>query len=310
MGIISPITGLSNVRLVGKISAKTIIRRYKRFFQIDVSRFFKNLDEVNTYECLDSGYIFFHPFGLEGDSDFYGHFKDMSWYYMDWKWEYKEALAYVQPGTDVLEIGCAKGAFLKKMAGKGARAVGLELSKDAALAGRNEGLRILEESIEEHAKNNPGKYDFICFFQVLEHVEDVRGFMEAAKGALKPGGKIFVSVPNNGSFVSRDRHPSLNLPPHHAGLWNHRSLLSLGHVFSLETENILIEPLQDYHLPFYYQVNYGYDVIGMTGRIIGKVLNKLARPAFCIFLKPFSRDMIGHTIAAVYKKADKTRIKP
>ena len=39
------------------------------------------------------------------------------------------------------------------------------------------------------------KYDLICMFDVLEHVEDAAGALARLASMLEPGGKIVVSVP-------------------------------------------------------------------------------------------------------------------
>ena len=42
-----------------------------------------------------------------------------------------------------------------------------------------------------------------------------------------------------------DKYHTLNLPPHHAGLWNKNSLKSLGKIFPLELEVLEFEPLEE-----------------------------------------------------------------
>jgi SAM-dependent methyltransferase len=302
MEIKSPITNSNNVRLAEEFAVKTIVERYKKLFQLEVGKFFSQTEKVAVYECLDTGYKFFYPFGLGGDSDFYGYLNKFPWYYMPWKWELEKAMGYVAPGMEVLEIGCAKGDFLKKIIEAGASATGLELSQSAAEYGRKQGLVILEEKIEEHALKNKDKYDFVCLFQVFEHIDNVGEFFRAALEVLKPGGKILISVPNNDSFLGRDSQPSLNLPPHHLGWWNTRSLISLGNFFGAELLDLSFEPLQDYHLPYYYQVVFGDAFARRLGQILGKIINKIIRPIFCLLLRPFAKDIVGHTIMAVYGK--------
>jgi hypothetical protein len=48
----------------------------------------------------------------------------------------------------------------------------------------------------------------------------------------------------------------LNLPPHHAGLWNREAFSNLPRFFPMKVRSIRIEPLQDYKLWYQTQVNY------------------------------------------------------
>src|SRR5205814_8089998 len=52
--------------------------------------------------------------------------------------------------------------------------------------------------------------------------------------ALKPGGKLILSVPNNEPFFQRfNKYDTLNMPPHHAGLWNLSAFKRLADEFGM-----------------------------------------------------------------------------
>lgn len=40
-----------------------------------------------------------------------------------------------------------------------------------------------------------GAYDFLLIFDVIEHIDDVPGFLDSCLPLLKPGGKLFINVP-------------------------------------------------------------------------------------------------------------------
>ena len=65
--IISPITKKENVRLVKSLKVKDIIKVYQGF-KIDVNSYFPNLKTISIYECNETGYRFYYPFGVAGDS--------------------------------------------------------------------------------------------------------------------------------------------------------------------------------------------------------------------------------------------------
>jgi len=82
---------------------------------------------------------------------------------------------------------------------------------------------------------------------VLEHIFHVSDFIKDCLACLKPGGILILGVPNSNPFIYRhDKFHTLNLPPHHAGLWNQNSLQKLGDVFNLSIIDISISPLEHY----------------------------------------------------------------
>ena len=60
----------------------------------------------------------------------------------------------------------------------------------------HEGLQIdyTCDTIENHVIKNAGKYDAVGFFDVAEHVADLRSILSASVEALKPGGVIFITT--------------------------------------------------------------------------------------------------------------------
>ncbi len=161
-------------------------------------------------------------------------------------------------------------------------------------------MRILNQTIQEHAEANPNKYDIVCSFQVLEHVAHVKEMILASLKVLKKNGKLIISVPNNESFIKYNSGGILNMPPHHMSLWEINSLFSLQSIFNIKIEKVFYEPLQPYHYTWYYS-NMMQPIINQTN-IIGRVLRKILRPFALFLLKFFGKYLRGHTILVVYKK--------
>lgn len=227
-----------------------LIEGYRNNFNIDVSEYFAGLDEVAIYRCMDTGYRFFYPFQVAGDSAFYEHFQEFDWYYMPQKWEHREALLWMAPGMRVLEVGCARGDFLKTaMKEQGVNVVGLELNKSVS---GNGNFEVLHESVEQHSVKNRDCYEMVCAFQVLEHIPAIKPFLEACTGLLKPGGVLVLSVPNNDSFLKHSLN-YLNAPPHHMGLWNISAFREIQGHFNLELIDYKLEPPQAYHRDYFVQ---------------------------------------------------------
>jgi SAM-dependent methyltransferase len=70
------------------------------------------------------------------------------------------------------------------------------------------------------------KFDVITFFEVLEHQDKPRKFLEMIKDLLKEGGYVAGSVPNRENFFQKDFYEKKNLdfPPHHFLRFSQKSL--------------------------------------------------------------------------------------
>ncbi len=249
--IISPVSGSDNCILERTYQCELIIKNYWEIYKIDISSYFEGIEEVELYNCLDTGYHFFYPFTIAGNSFFYEQLQNFDWYYMPWKWEHQVTARLLKKNDKVLEVGCGSGAFVRKFQNEGFDITGLELNEDSVKTAKIDGLRILNETVEAHASNNAEIYDIVCSFQVLEHISDVSSFLFSSIKCLKPGGRLIICVPDNDSFIKRDIINILNMPPHHMGLWNTKSLRMLKNYFPLSVSKTLREPLQKYHVHWY-----------------------------------------------------------
>jgi len=289
MEIISPVTG-GKTKYISSIPTKTIIDLYKRYS--DVARFFKDINKVDIYECLDTGYRFYHPFSVAGDGPFYEDLSLEPLYYIPWKAEHEVADAYIKPGDVVLEQGCANGDFLlKEKERKNIIPYGTELNEKAQAEAARKGVNFSSTTIANVS----------CSFQVLEHIADVKSFINEAVIATKPGGYVIFAVPNNETFMKDDPTGFLNMPPHHMGIWNKSVFEKLPAFFPLEFIATHTEVLQPHHYRYFYQRKFG-DYLLPLG-FLGKVLNKAL---FELFGKHIiarkAKNITGHTLTAVFKK--------
>jgi len=302
--VISPITGSKNVAELEQIVSKHLIENYWQHYNIDITYLLAKTPTVSIYKCLDSGYRFYYPFNIAGDDKFYRHFGKFEWYYLPWKWEHQQCAELVHDGDRVLEVGAGKGDFIFNLSKlKDIDAVGLELNSDAIGLAAGSNTKLLNQTIEEHAKVASGRYNMVCSFQVLEHVPNVRTFVQAMVKCLKPGGTLLISVPNNDSFIGLNIHSSrfLNMPPHHLGLWDQNSLQSLAKFFPIVHREFKIEPLQINHSDLY-QFNIVKRIFFKSNflvRVYWKLrIHKLFRP----LIMWFANRIVGHSIIAIYEK--------
>lgn len=278
--VASTLTHKNNVTLEKEFETKVIMRDYQNAFSIDVSRLFDGVEKIQLYRCNQTGYRFFYPLHIAGDSQFYEELQRFPWYYMDWKWEHATVQAQIGTAHKILEIGCAKGAFIEKLSNDGLQCTGLEFNEDAIDVCLRKGLDVRSESIQSHAKRFPDCYDIVCSFQVMEHIAPIGEVLEASINTLKKGGRLFISVPNNKSFLGYDWN-ILNLPPHHMGLWDKPSLKNIEKAFpELKVKNFFFEPLQGYHVEYYNRVfpkirkEFEKKYVRRFG-LVGKILNKI-----------------------------------
>ena len=110
-------------------------------------------------------------------------------------------LEYIEPGTTVLEFGCANGRMTKYMQEVlNCQVYIVEYEKDAyedALAFAAGGLCSDIMKFEWETFFDV-KFDYVVFADVLEHLPDPNSVLKATKTVLKDEGKLLVSVPNIG----------------------------------------------------------------------------------------------------------------
>lgn len=215
---------------------------------MDVSSYFRDTPQVGLYQCPDTFYRHFYPNHLAGDGKFYEKLQKYPWYYNDWKWDYDQAIRFIEEETTVLDIGCGSGKFLKYLKEKkNCDCTGLELNENAISEAVQNGLKVKSEFVQQHAEDINNRYDVVCAFQVLEHIADAGSFLEGAIKCLKPNGKLIICVPNNNPwFYQYDKFHTLNLPPHHMNMWDENALTRLASYYGFDKVQISEEPVSRY----------------------------------------------------------------
>lgn len=131
----------------------------------------------------------------------------------------------------LLDVGCASGVFLSKALDAGWQVTGIEpskaLYKEAVERIGNRGT-ILPLTLEE-TNFGEQRFDAITLWDVLEHIVEPANFMKRCRELLKPGGCLFLNVPDLDSFEARlfgRRWPLLL--PEHMNYFNRPSLKLCG----------------------------------------------------------------------------------
>lgn len=100
---------------------------------------------------------------------------------------------------NLLDIGAGTGAFAYTMQQKGWQITGLEPDSDAKkVASDKYGLSFEDAAMLYHLPEE--KFDAITLWHVLEHIHDLNAYLQTIHKMLKPGGKLFIAVPNYTSY--------------------------------------------------------------------------------------------------------------
>jgi SAM-dependent methyltransferase len=100
---------------------------------------------------------------------------------------------------DVLEIGAGQGGVGARLAVR-SRYTGVDLdTKSLAVARRRieplgVGARILDGAADDVLAPDE-RFDWVCAFEVIEHIDDDRAALASWAGRLRPGGHLLISTP-------------------------------------------------------------------------------------------------------------------
>ena len=298
----------SKIIKLEKIEVKDINTLYLRFYHLDISHLFSQ-EHIYYCKCENCFLKFFDP-SVIGDENFYKVLQKTSLYYMEDKEEYEFASKFIFPSDNVLDVGCGKGVFSKKINCNSF--TGLELSTNAKEIAEMDGIKIINESIQDHCLYNKEKYDVVCTFQVLEHVDCkiLYDFLMAMIVSIKKNGLLIISVPSDDSFVGKAANGTLNLPPHHQTRWPDKTLKEIAKIFKLEILDLHHDRISQRNKEEYLYENIFYmstrkhTLISKKRNIIQKISLRLLKHLNTRF-KLFFVDRIkphGHSVTAVYKK--------
>jgi len=170
---------------------------------------------LQTVVCRDCSLIFTNPrpaadwfetFYRHHYRDYYFAMKSPGDSYIASQWANQRHEANIEsireflPASGrLLDVGAAEGSFLRIFLAtlSGWSAQGVELTEDyAAYAAEVESLDIVNADMETVLDWPAAGYDLLTANHVLEHLLDPNLFLRAARHLLRPGGLIFIDVPD------------------------------------------------------------------------------------------------------------------
>jgi SAM-dependent methyltransferase len=109
----------------------------------------------------------------------------------------------VRPPASVLDVGCALGYFIEVAMQRGWSAEGVEISAYASQATRERTGATVRTGVLKSAGLDASSFDVVTMWDILEHTLDPSGELAEARRALKPGGYLFMTVPDAGALPAR-----------------------------------------------------------------------------------------------------------
>jgi SAM-dependent methyltransferase len=181
----------------------------------------------------------------------------------------------------LLDVGCGDGVFLREAQKHGFEVWGIDFdSKSIEIAKRH--LRadtLYAMSLEEfygYAKENNLAFDVITFFEVLEHQDNPKKFLEMVKNLLKKDGYIVGSVPNRDNIFALEISNKLFLdhPPEHLLRFSKKSLENILKICGFQNIIVVKTDMDPINIIRFIQEKYLKKVKKIAGYMRKKALSK------------------------------------
>jgi SAM-dependent methyltransferase len=115
-----------------------------------------------------------------------------------------DLLAARRPAGRLLDVGCGHGLLLAEARARGYDVLGLELSAAAvAHATSRLGVPVEQVALEDFAAGTAERFDVVVLADVLEHLDDPVGALDAVAGLLADGGIVCITTPDPSSVAAR-----------------------------------------------------------------------------------------------------------
>lgn len=178
---------------IGKIQYRDIWSGHEKEWRASFSK--KVIQENSPSDlttlvwCRTCGLQYFVPIA-SGNSQFYYELSQSPIYYSDQKWEFYLVTKILKQQDKLLDIGCGDGCFLEGIKNKVSQAVGLETNVEAVMRAKGRGLDVRLKNIEEFSEENKEQFSIVCAFHVIEHLDKIKPFLNAAISYLEWGGHL------------------------------------------------------------------------------------------------------------------------
>ena len=143
-----------------------------------------------------------------------------------------------------LDVGCSTGFVVEAAREAGWEAIGTDLNPSAVEFGQLRGLDLRAVALDDGGFAD-ASFDAVSLFDVLEHLHDPRRTLASCVRLLRPGGIVFLYVPNYDSasrlLMGADAH--FIWPTHHLNYYTPATMQDLLARSGLETVYVATEGL-------------------------------------------------------------------
>lgn len=240
-----PICNSERTKIQYSLSSDDAARHTLGYKIVDVQLFQKIKSHIETLwnkkycdfvRCTNCFFSYAIPY-VPGDIQFYSLAYHNAGNYVPWKWDYQVTYDEMQDlynsgnlkkAFTLLEIGSGDGAFIKRVTPtmtKKKNVKCLEYSGYGVQAIRKYGVDAYSQDIREFCLSSfRERFDVICMFQVLEHMDDLDTLFSCLNYLMSKDGHLFITVPNNKQREFFDLHGvKEDIPPIHIARWGKQS---------------------------------------------------------------------------------------
>ncbi|CAO4163465.1 class I SAM-dependent methyltransferase [Methylorubrum populi] len=204
-------------------------------------------ETVQVMRCDRCDFGYADPF-VAGTAEFYQLEAPDTPYPRD-KWEYRHTLqqlaGWSAQGATLLDIGAGKGYFLSQLIEAGWNPGNL-MATEFSAAGRRaiEGLGVTCHPTDVRALEvGERRFDAICLFQVLEHLDGYDALMDAVSRLATPKAHLFIAVPNGARIdFNEENGLQYDCPPNHVSRWRPKSFQVFAEKYGWTLEGCALEP--------------------------------------------------------------------
>jgi SAM-dependent methyltransferase len=155
--------------------------------------------------------------------------EDLEWWNIVYKERY-DLFEKLLPKSrrKIFDVGTGPGNFLLYGRDHGWDVSGIEPSKQAAEYGKQRGLNIINDFLDENTAKGLGTFDVVHASEVFEHLPDPQKMASIISGLLNPGGLACIVVPNDYNPIQDVLRksgfaPWWVAPPHHINYFDPKS---------------------------------------------------------------------------------------
>ncbi len=128
---------------------------------------------------------------------------------------------------DILDLGCGGGIMVSALGRIARRAVGIDISEGAIAFARASFPRHTFICADFRKTDlAPNSFDFVHASEIIEHINDLAGFMAFLARVIRPGGHVYITTPDIGHRArpADVRQWDVFSPPRHLQFFDQKTL--------------------------------------------------------------------------------------